>query len=192
MTSTGKVQRVRRPLFLALLVSAVAVACAVKMVTVTGPDGNQWLTCEGNDAKCVETIGTKCPNGYVLGHNRLFNCKPDPPNNRGPCVTDRELETISAAGPLAQVHPYGTGGAMDEVKLVRGPDCRIWVMCQSFAVSHDPLGSAPACLNLVGQECRNGYIEAEVFGQAIYKCKAPPDTTGLPDAVAPSSVNDSQ
>jgi hypothetical protein len=157
--------------FFPLLLSTVAVACAVKMASVTGPDGNPWLTCKGDDAKCIETLGTKCPNGYVVGGERLFNCKPDHADNQGACVTDKELETVSETGPLAQVHPYGTGGPLEEVKHVRGPDCHIWLMCQSFVVTHDPLSSAPACLNLVGEECRQGYIAVEVFGHAMYECK---------------------
>jgi hypothetical protein len=185
------VQRIRRSIFVALLVSTVAVACAVKMATVTGPDGNQWQTCDGSAAKCIEVVGEKCPNGYVLGgHEKRFNCKPDKVDDQGPCATDKELETMDTSGPLAQLHPYGTGGALDEVKHLRGPDCHMWLKCQNFAVSHDPLSSAPACLNLVGEECRNGYIEAEVFGEALYRCRAPhgadqPDANALPNAVAP-------
>jgi len=38
-------------------------------------------------------------------------------------------------------------------------------------VTHDPFSAAPACLSLVGQECRQGYIEAQVFGEAMYQCK---------------------
>jgi hypothetical protein len=185
-----RVRRVRHPFFFALLLSTVAVACAVKMATVTGPDGNQWLTCGGDEAKCVETIGTKCPNGYVVGREKLFNCKPDHADIQGPCVTDKELETASATSPLAQLHPYGTGGPLEEVKHVRGPDCHIWLMCQSFVVTHDPFSSAPACLSLVGQECRQGYIEAEMFGEAMYQCKAP-HSVGDPDARAPTNVKDS-
>jgi hypothetical protein len=182
--SKGDVRQVRRSFFVALLLSTVAVACAIRIATVTGPDGSQWQTCDANGAKCIEAVGTKCPNGYVLGgREKLFNCKPGP-SDQGPCVTDRELETMSTSGPLAQVHPYGTGGPLDEVKHVRGPDCHMWLMCQGFAVSHDPLSSGSACLNLVGQECRNGYVEAEVFGQAMYQCTSP-HAAREPDATAP-------
>jgi hypothetical protein len=85
--------RVRYPFFFTLLLSAVAVACAVRMATVTGPDGNPWLTCDGNDAKCIEATGAKCPNGYVVGQEKMFNCNPKQADDQGPCVTDKELET---------------------------------------------------------------------------------------------------
>jgi len=167
----SQVQWARHSSFVVLLLSTMAVACALKMASVTGPDGQPWLTCEGDDAKCIENIGTKCPNGYVVGREKLFNCKPDHADNQSPCATDKEVETVSETSSLAQLHPYGTGGPLDEVKHVRGPDCHIWLMCQSFVVTHDPFSAAPACLSLVGQECRQGYIEAQVFGEAMYQCK---------------------
>jgi hypothetical protein len=158
------------------------------MATVTGPDGAQWQACDGNGARCIEAVGTRCPNGYVLGgHDKLFNCKPDSVDDQSRCATDKELETISKSGPLAQLHPYGTGGPLDEANHVRGPDCHIWLMCQSYAVSHDPLGRTSACANLVEEECRSGYIEAAVFGEALYQCKSPHDAH-QPDATAPTNL----
>jgi hypothetical protein len=169
------------------------------MGTVTGPDGNQWQTCDGNDAKCIEAMGTKCPNGYVLGgHEKLFNCKPDHADDQDQCVTDKALERISgpsdasaAARPLADYHANGMGEPPAEVKLkckhVRGPDCHMWLMCPSY-MDTGYVGNAD-CLRSVGRECVHGYIEAELFGEAMYQCKSPPDAR-QPDAIAPPDVGD--
>jgi hypothetical protein len=201
MMGTGKVQRVRHPVFfLALLLSTVAAACAVRMATVTGPDGNPWLTCNGSDAKCVEAMGAKCPNGYVAGNDKMFNCKPDHADDQGPCVTDKELETreVFAIDDTDQVFelrpghlPYGTVGPLVKAKPVRGPDCRVWLMRPSFDWSSSSSSSTSRFLKLLGQECRHGYVEAKLFGEAMYQCKSPPDA-GQPDAIAPTHVGDSQ
>ncbi len=193
MTSSGKVLRTRHPFFLALFLSTVTVTCAVKMATVTGPDGNPWQTCDGNDAKCIEAMGAKCPNGYVVGHQKMFNCKPDLADDQGPCVTDKELETsdvfaLDDADNVFELRPghlaAGTVGPLVKAKLVRGPDCHVWLMRPSFDWSSSSTPSASRFSKLLGQACRYGYIEAELFGEAMYECKSPEDA-GPSDAIAP-------
>jgi len=128
------VVKVRRSFLVSLLLSVVTVACAVRMVTVTGPDGNPWQTCDGNDAKCIEAIGAKCPNGYVVGQGKMFNCEPDPAGDQGPCVTDKELEAtavfaIDDTDTVFELRPghlaFGTVGPLVKAQPVRGPDCHV-------------------------------------------------------------------
>lgn len=196
MTSTGKVRQSRRALFLALGLSTVTVACAVRMATVHGPDGNPWQTCHGGDAKCVEAVGAKCPNGYVVGHDKMFNCKPDPAAGQGPCVTDKELKAstvfaIDDTDTVFELRPghlaFGTVGPLMKAMPVRGPDCRVWLIRPSFDWSASSSSRSSRFMKLLGQECRRGYIEAEVFGEAVYQCKSPEDG-GDPDAIAPTDV----
>lgn len=165
-------------LAISTLLSTVAVACTVRMATVTGPDGNQWQTCDGNDARCIATIGKQCGNGYVLGYEKQFNCKPRQAAAQGQCVTDQALEPVLGA----------------KLNRVRGPDCRLWLMCRGFGDTgrFDNDG----CLTLIGKECGHGYIVGEVFGEAMYQCKSPedagpPDAISL-DAIAPADAIDSQ
>jgi len=166
------------------------VACAVKMATVTGPDGNEWQTCDGNDAKCIEALGAKCPNGYVVGHEKLFNCKPEHADDQGPCLTDKELATqdvfaIDDADTVVELRPghlaYGTVGPLMKAMPVRGPDCHVWLMRQGFDWTSS---STSRFSKVLGRACRHGYIEAEVFGEAMYQCKSAQDG-GQPDAIAP-------
>jgi hypothetical protein len=154
--------------FLAVLLSTAAVACVVSMATVTGPDGNQWQTCRGNDAKCIAAIGNQCRNGYVLGYEKQFNCKPAHVGD-SQCVTDDALEPLRGA----------------KLNRVRGPDCRTWLMCRGF----NDTGSFgnEDCLPAIGRECSYGYVVGEVFGEAMYQCKSSPDA-GQPDAVAPTDA----
>jgi hypothetical protein len=200
------VQRVRRPFFFVLLFSTLALACAVRMVTVTGPDGNEWQTCDGNDAKCIEAMGAKCPNGYVVGHEKMFNCKPEHADDQGPCVTDKELQTsevfaIDDADTVFELRPghlaSGTVGPLMKAKPVRGPDCHVWLMRPSFDWSSSSRSSTSRFLRLLGLACRHGYIEAELFGEAMYQCKSPqdagqPDAMAPLDAIAPPNMEDSQ
>jgi hypothetical protein len=190
MTSTGTVQR---SFFFALVLSTVAVACAVKMVTVTGPDGNPWQTCDGNDAKCIEAMGAKCPNGYVVGRDKLFNCKPDHASAPDPCVTDKELAeadvfAIDDADHVFDIRPghlaIGTEGPLVKAQPVRGPDCHVWLMRPRFDWSSSSRSSTSRFLKLLGQACRHGYVEAEVFGESMVQCTSPEDA-GEPDAIAP-------
>jgi hypothetical protein len=196
MTSTGNVQRVRRSFFVALLLSTVAVACAVKMVTVTGPDGNPWQTCDGNDAKCIEAMGAKCPNGYVVGRDKTFNCKPEHAGDPSPCVTDKELAAtdvfaIDDADHVFDIRPghliFETEGPLVKAQPVRGPDCHVWLMRPRFDWSSSSFSSTSRFSKLLGKACRHGYIEAEVFGEAMYKCTSPEDG-GEPDAIAPQDA----
>jgi hypothetical protein len=200
MKSTGNVQRARRPFFVTLLLSTMAVACAVKIATVTGPDGNPWQTCDGNDAKCIEAMGVKCPNGYIVGHEKLFKCKPDHADDQGPCVTDKELETrgvfaIDDADNVFELRPghlaSGTEGPLMKAKPVRGPDCHAWLMRPRFDWSSSSTSSTSRFLKLLGHACRHGYIEAELFGEAMYQCTSAEDA-GEPDAIAPLDAMDSQ
>jgi|HubBroStandDraft_4_1064222.scaffolds.fasta_scaffold168442_2 hypothetical protein len=198
MMSIGKVQRARRPFLFACILSTVAVACAVKIAAVTGPGGNQWQTCAGDDAKCVEAMGAKCPNGYVVGLEKIFSCKPDHADDQGPCVTDKELAmravfAIDEADTVFELRPghlaFGTVGPLMKAKPVRGPDCHVWLMRPSFDWSTSSTSSTSRFLKLLGEECRRGYIEAELFGEAMYQCKSAQDA-GQPDAIAsPDAVS---
>jgi hypothetical protein len=208
---TGEVrQRVGRSFFVALFLSTVAVACAVRMVTVTGPDGAPWQTCDGNDAKCIEAIGAKCPKGYVVGHEKMFNCKPEQADDPDPCVTDQELETtpvfvIDDTDTVFELRPghlvFGSVGALVKAQPLRGPDCHVWLLRPSFDWSTSSRSSTARFSKLLGRACPNGSIETEVFGEAMYQCKAPPDAgqpdagqlgAGQLDAIAPANVEDSQ
>ncbi len=189
-------QRKRRAFFLAWVLSTVMVACAVRMATVTGPDGHEWQTCDGGDAKCIEAMGAKCPNGYLVGREKMFNCKPNPADDaddHGPCVTDEELQTSEVfamddaddvfelrAGHLA----FGAVGPLMKATPVRGPDCHVWLLRPRFDWSSSSLPSTARFMKLLGQACKHGYVEAELFGEAMYQCKSPEDV-GQPDAMAP-------
>ncbi len=190
MTWTGKGRFARHSAHsLALLLTTVTVACAVTMATVTGPDGNQWQRCEGNDAKCIATIGRQCRTGYVLGYEKQFNCKPGHANDESQCVTDEALEVVSAATGRAHDRPFAagesTGGPPWDANLnrVRGPDCRMWLMCKGFNDTGN-FGNG-GCLTSVGRECSHGYVVAEVFGETMYQCASSQDA-GQPDAIAPT------
>lgn len=189
MTS-NQVRRPRPTLFLLLLLATAAVACVAKIVSVTGPDGNPWQTCDGNEAKCIEAMGAKCPNGYVVGHDKMFNCKPDHADEQGPCVTDKELAAMAVfaiddADNVFELRPghlaFGTVGPLMKAKPVRGPDCHVWLLRPSFDWSSSSTSSTARFLKLLGQECSHGYIEAELFGEAMVQCKSPPEAD-LPDA----------
>jgi hypothetical protein len=192
--------RVRRSLFVALLLSTVAIACAVRMATVIGPDGNPWQTCDGNGAKCIEALSAKCPNGYVVGHEKMFNCKPEQADDQGPCLTEKELETtpvfaIDDADTVFELRPghlaFGTVGAVVKAKPVRGPDCHVWLLRPSFDWSTSSTASTARFSKLLRQACPHGFIESEVFGEAMYQCKSLPDA-GQPHAIAPADAEDSQ
>jgi hypothetical protein len=189
MTS-DQVRRTRHPLFLPLLLATAAVACAAKIVSVTGPDGNPWQTCDGNAAKCIEAMGTKCPNGYVVGHEKMFHCKPDHTDDQGLCVTDKELEAmgvfaIDDADNVFELRPghlaFGTVGPLMKAKPLRGPDCHVWLVRPSFDWSTSSTSSTARFSKLLGQACKHGYIEAELFGEAMVQCSSPPEAD-LPDA----------
>jgi hypothetical protein len=175
---------------LLLLLAAAAAACVAKIVRVTGPDGNPWQTCDGNDAKCIEAMGAKCPHGYVVGHEKMFNCKPALADDQGPCVTDKELEAMTVfaiddADNVFELRPghfaFGTVGPLMKAKPLRGPDCHVWVMRPSFDGSSSSTSRSSRFSKLLGQECKHGYIEAELFGEAMYQCKSQPEAD-LPDA----------
>jgi hypothetical protein len=186
------VQRSKHPFVLVLLLSTVAGACAVKMSSAVGPDGNPWQTCDGDDDKCVEAVGAKCPSGYVVGAGKTFNCKADRTNDQGSCVTDKELATtvvfaLDDADNVLELRPghltFGADGPLVKAKPVRGPDCHVWLMRPSFDWSSSSSSSTSRFSKLLGRACEHGYVEADLFGQALYQCKSRPEAD-LPDAHA--------
>lgn len=57
--------------FVPLLASVAVLACAAepKVTPIVGPDGSRMfhVSCGGQEARCYELAGERCPNGYEFG-----------------------------------------------------------------------------------------------------------------------------
>jgi hypothetical protein len=73
-----------------LALTVLGLACAPEIQSVRGPDGQQWMMCQGGpDRLCIAAMGEKCPHGYSLSsRDKMFTCKPvegacaSPPSSR--------------------------------------------------------------------------------------------------------------
>jgi hypothetical protein len=166
-------------------------ACPTRIETIRGPDGQEWMMCEGGpDRQCIAAMGKTCPNGYALSNrDKMFMCKPAPNPDQGSCTTDIELASAAKPGksdspgnPKAVAFPEGDV-ASPGFRVVRGPDCRLWIMCNSGRFGDE----SKQCLKILGDACPSGYEHSQVLGEDMYQCKSssPPPKTDERDAEAP-------
>jgi hypothetical protein len=150
--------------------------------------------CEGGpDRQCVAVMGQTCPNGYALSsRDKMFICKPAPNSDQGACTTDIELASAAKRGKSdSPDSPTASSPPADDVAspgflLVRGPDCRPWIMCNSGRFGDD----SKQCLKTLSDACPSGYEHSQVLGEDMYQCKSssPRPKSGDRDAEVPDGA----